>query len=123
MNVDARLRRSMRSCSRIQTYVRRRFSREQSLCSIFTLFKSDDREALKHYLNEQGIETGLHYPIPLHLQEAYANLGYKKGDFPVSESLSEHILSLPMFPTITREQIEYVCSAVMEFAKCQTAKV
>jgi dTDP-4-amino-4,6-dideoxygalactose transaminase len=87
------------------------------------IIKSHDREALKHYLNEQGIETGLHYPIPLHLQEAYANLGHKKGDFPVSESLSEHILSLPMFPTITREQIEYVCSAVMEFAKCQTAKV
>jgi len=87
------------------------------------IIQSSDREALKQHLGEQGIETGLHYPIPLHLQEAYANLGYKKGDFPVSESLSEHILSLPMFPTITKEQIEYVCSTVLEFAKCQTAKV
>jgi dTDP-4-amino-4,6-dideoxygalactose transaminase len=87
------------------------------------IIQSADRDALKQHLGEQGIETGLHYPIPLHLQEAYANLGYKKGDFPVSESLSERILSLPMFPTITKEQIEYVCSTVLEFAKCQTAKV
>ncbi len=85
------------------------------------VIQAEDRDALKHHLAEQGIETGLHYPVPLHLQQAYAELGYKAGDFPVAESLSRRILSLPMFPTITREQIECVCSAVTEFA-CQTVK-
>ena len=80
------------------------------------------REALKQFLGERGIESGLHYPLPLHLQEAYAALGYKLGDFPVSEALAGRILSLPMFPTITREQVAYVCSTMMEFPKCQTAK-
>lgn len=80
--------------------------------------QSDDRDALKQHLADQGIETGLHYPVPLHLQEAYAHLGYARGDFPVAESLAKRILSLPMFPTINREQVEYVCSAIMEFAQC-----
>jgi dTDP-4-amino-4,6-dideoxygalactose transaminase len=84
--------------------------------------QAPDREALKQHLGERGIETGLHYPVPLHLQRAYAHLGYKAGDFPVAESLSRHILSLPMFPTITREQIEYVCLAVMELTECVTGK-
>src|SRR5437763_7621421 len=53
----------------------------------------DDRDTLKQQLSERGIETGLHYPVPLHLQEAYASLGYKRGDFPVSERLAERILS------------------------------
>lgn len=83
--------------------------------------QSDDREGLKQHLSEQGVESGLHYPVPLHLQQAYAKLGYKEGDFPVAESLAKRILSLPMFPNITQEQIEYVCSAVAEFA-CQTVK-
>lgn len=82
--------------------------------------QTDDRDGLKQYLAEQGIETGLHYPVPLHLQEAYSHLGYKPGDFPVAEALASRILSLPMFPTITREQIEHVCSAIMEFAQCET---
>lgn len=86
------------------------------------VIQSNDRDALKQHLAEQGIETGLHYPVPLHLQQAYASLGYKAGDFPVSEALASRILSLPMFPTITRQQIEHVCSAVMEFAQCPTVK-
>lgn len=87
------------------------------------VIQANERDALKQHLAEQGIETGLHYPVPLHLQQAYASLGYKAGDFPVCESLASRILSLPMFPTITRQQIEYVCSAVMEFTQCPTAKV
>lgn len=86
------------------------------------VIQTDDRDGLKQRLAEQGIETGLHYPVPLHLQQAYAPLGYTAGDFPVAESLARRILSLPMFPTITQEQIEYVCSAVMEFAQCPTVK-
>lgn len=60
-----------------------------------------DREQLKDYLGEAGIGTGIHYPIPLHLQKAYAALGYKRGDFPVTEGVAAEILSLPMFPELT----------------------
>jgi dTDP-4-amino-4,6-dideoxygalactose transaminase len=87
------------------------------------VIQASERDALKQRLAEQGIETGLHYPVPLHLQKAYAHLGYKTGDFPVAESLAGRILSLPMFPTITAEQLEYVCAAVMEFVQCPTVKV
>jgi dTDP-4-amino-4,6-dideoxygalactose transaminase len=85
--------------------------------------QAEDRDALKVFLGDHGIETGLHYPLPLHRQQAYASLGYKPQDFPVTNALAGRILSLPMFPTITREQVEYVCSAVMEFKACPTVKV
>lgn len=73
------------------------------------------RDELRAYLEEQGISTGLHYPIPLHLQEAYSELGYKKGDFPIAEASAEEILSLPMFPELTEEQIEYVAHCIRKF--------
>jgi dTDP-4-amino-4,6-dideoxygalactose transaminase len=60
-----------------------------------------DREQLKDFLGEAGVGTGIHYPIPLHLQKAYANFPYKKGDFPVTERVAAEILSLPMFPELT----------------------
>jgi dTDP-4-amino-4,6-dideoxygalactose transaminase len=75
----------------------------------------DERDGLQKYLNEKGIGSGLHYPVPLHLQKAYANQGYKKGDFPVTESVASRLLSLPMFPELTKEQIEYVAQAIKEF--------
>ena len=75
----------------------------------------DDRDGLQGYLGEKGIATGLHYPLPLHLQKAYNHLGYKEGDFPVTERCANRLLSLPMYPELTREQIEYVCSAITEF--------
>ncbi len=75
----------------------------------------DKRDELQKFLNEKGVATGLHYPLPLHLQKAYAHLGYKKGDFPVTERVAERLLSLPMFPELTREQIEYVVDCIKEF--------
>lgn len=75
----------------------------------------DKREKLQDFLNSKGIATGLHYPLPLHLQQAYAHLGYKEGDFPVTEEVASRLLSLPMFPELTREQIEYVAKSVKEF--------
>ena len=79
----------------------------------------DNRDDLQKYLGDKGIATGLHYPLPLHLQKAYAHLGYKKGDFPVTERIADRLLSLPMFPELTREQIEYVVDCIKEFlAKC-----
>ena len=75
----------------------------------------DNRDELQKYLADKGISTVIHYPIPIHLQEAYKNLGYKEGDFPVTERLAKRILSLPMFPEITDEEIKYVCEAVKSF--------
>ena len=72
-----------------------------------------DRERMRRDLAEQGIGVGLHYPIPLHLQQAYQNLGWREGDFPETERAAESILSLPMFPHITEEQVDYVCSTLM----------
>ena len=75
----------------------------------------DDRDGLQNYLNSKGIASGLHYPLPLHLQKAYDHLGYKKGDFPVAENIADRLLSLPMFPELTRDQIEYVVESIKEF--------
>ena len=75
----------------------------------------DDRDGLQQYLGDKGIGTGLHYPIPLHLQKAYAGFGYKKGDFPNTERNTSRMLSLPMFAELTHDQIDYVVSCVKEF--------
>jgi len=77
----------------------------------------DDRDGLQKYLNEKGIGTGLHYPVPLHLQKAYAYKGYKEDDFPVTESVAKRLLSLPMFPELTRAQIEYIADCIKQFMK------
>jgi len=63
-------------------------------------------------LQEAGIETGLHYPLPIHLQKAYAFLGYRRGDLPVTEALCDRCLSLPMSADLTDEQISAVVSAL-----------
>jgi dTDP-4-amino-4,6-dideoxygalactose transaminase len=74
--------------------------------------RSANRDALSAALNAAGVSTGIHYPTPVHLQTAYADLGYKAGDFPVSEALGREYLSLPMFPELTGEQVAEVCRAV-----------
>ena len=82
------------------------------------VIRAEDRDKLQIFLKENGISTGLHYPIPLHLTQAYAHFGYKKGDFPVAEKLSNEILSLPMYPELTEDQIDYVCEKIKAFYKC-----
>ena len=72
------------------------------------------RDRICEAMQKAGIGVLIHYPIPLHLQEAYAQLGYKKGDFPVAERVSGDILSLPMFPHMRKEQVEYVCKNLKE---------
>lgn len=71
-----------------------------------------ERTALQNALTDLGIQTGIHYPIPCHLQPAFKHLGYEIGDFPHAEALSQEILSLPMFPGLSREQIERVVAAL-----------
>ncbi len=70
------------------------------------------RDELRERLAAAGIESGIHYPVPLHLQPAYAHLGYRVGDFPVAERLAAQILSLPMFPEITAEQQDHVVATL-----------
>jgi dTDP-4-amino-4,6-dideoxygalactose transaminase len=75
-----------------------------------------DRETLQAHLAEAGIGSGIHYPIPLHLQKAYENLNYKKGDFPVTERVAAEIVSLPMFPQLKPDQLHEVAKCVKDFA-------
>jgi dTDP-4-amino-4,6-dideoxygalactose transaminase len=72
----------------------------------------EQRSALQSYLKEQRIATGIHYPIPLHLQPAYAYLGLPEGSFPVTEKLAHRIVSLPMYPELTEEQIRFVTEQI-----------
>jgi dTDP-4-amino-4,6-dideoxygalactose transaminase len=87
--------------------------------SVYHLYvvRSNDREALMKYLNAAGIGTGIHYPIPLHLQKAYTNLRYKAGDFPVCEKVASEIVSLPMFPHLSAAQQANVVNGITRFAR------
>ncbi len=76
--------------------------------------RTHQREVLQQKLNERGIQTGIHYPIPVHQQTGYADLGYKFGDFPNSELVAKEILSLPMYAELSSEQVEMVSNAVRE---------
>jgi dTDP-4-amino-4,6-dideoxygalactose transaminase len=78
--------------------------------------RSADRDGLQQLLQSEGVQTGLHYPIPVHLQKAHADLGYKAGDFPESEAAAREVLSLPMFPEMTSAQVEQVVAAVRQEA-------
>jgi dTDP-4-amino-4,6-dideoxygalactose transaminase len=75
-----------------------------------------DREHFQSFLHNAGIGTSIHYPIPLHLQEAYKPLSYKAGSFPVSEKTAAQVVSLPMFPELTKQEIEYVCGMIKEWS-------
>jgi dTDP-4-amino-4,6-dideoxygalactose transaminase/acetyltransferase-like isoleucine patch superfamily enzyme len=86
--------------------------------SVYHLYviRTSNREGMMTYLKEAGIGTGIHYPIPLHLQKAYVSLGYSLGDYPVAESASGEILSLPMYPQLTANQQSRVVRAVISFS-------
>ena len=81
------------------------------------VIRVDNREKLKAYLAEKGIASGFHYKYPLHLQKAYKYLSHREGDFPVTEKVMKEIISLPMYPELSADQIEYVADAVKTFLK------
>jgi dTDP-4-amino-4,6-dideoxygalactose transaminase len=83
----------------------------QSVYHLYVI-RVPDRDQVQQKLAAKGIATGLHYPIPLHLQNAYKHLGFKKGDFPVTEACAKQILSLPMYPELTADQIQYVVDSI-----------
>lgn len=84
------------------------------------VIRSEDRERLIAQLQEAGIGTGIHYPIPLHLQKAYASLNYRVGDFPVTERVAVEIVSLPMYPQLAPEQQIRVTDTIKTFASVST---
>ncbi|MDP7323201.1 MAG: DegT/DnrJ/EryC1/StrS family aminotransferase [Candidatus Woesearchaeota archaeon] len=83
---------------------------------VFHLYviQCEKRDSVQDALKEKGISTGVHYPIPLHLQPAFKDLGYKKGSLPVTEKIVDRILSLPLFPELEQKQIEFVCEAIKD---------
>jgi len=84
---------------------------------VFHLFVigTDNRDELLQFLKQKEIVCGIHYPVPLHFQGVYRGLGYKAGDFPVSERLASRILSLPLYPELKKEEVRYVKNAFNEF--------
>jgi dTDP-4-amino-4,6-dideoxygalactose transaminase len=82
--------------------------------------RTDDREGLMAFLKDAGIGSGIHYPIPLHLQKAYSSMNYLPGDFPNTECAAAAIVSLPMFPTLTSEQQARVVDMVQSFVEAKT---
>jgi dTDP-4-amino-4,6-dideoxygalactose transaminase len=80
------------------------------------------RDELQGFLGDRGIATGIHYPIPVHLQVAFAELGHSRGDFPLSEAAADEVLSLPMFPEMTIEQQDEVIAALAEWATTKGAQ-
>ncbi|TAE84000.1 MAG: DegT/DnrJ/EryC1/StrS family aminotransferase [Bacteroidetes bacterium] len=85
--------------------------------SVFHLFviRTEKREALQQFLTEQGIGTLIHYPLPPHLQEAYSDLGFKKGDFPLAEKIADTCLSLPIYPGLTEQEVSFICDTIKSF--------
>ena len=81
----------------------------------YTLKVADGRDELKEFLDNREIPSMIYYPLGLHLQDAYRNLGYRKGDFPVTEELSGQVLSLPMHTELDQNQLEYIVNTIIEF--------
>jgi dTDP-4-amino-4,6-dideoxygalactose transaminase len=87
--------------------------RDECVYHQFAIYVSN-RNAVIAQLKERGIETSVHYPKPVHLQPAYSSLGYPAGTFPNAERACERVLSLPLFPGMTAEQVNYVATSVLE---------
>ena len=92
---------------------------DKNVISAFHLYviHVSNRDELASYLNENNIYTGLHYPIPIHLQAAYKNLNHKIGDFPISEKNAKNCLSLPIYSELPLEHVDYVCEKIINFYK------
>ena len=89
----------------------------ENATSVFHLYviRTKERNKLQSYLTEKGIGTVIHYPIPPHLQEAYSDLNYKKGDFPIAEKIAETCLSLPIYSGLTQDDVRFVGNTIKDF--------
>ena len=79
------------------------------------VIRTPERQGLKSHLTSRGIQTGIHYPLPLHFQLAYQELGYQPGDFPRAEAAAEEILSLPIYPELESSQVEHISGAIADY--------
>jgi len=79
------------------------------------------RDELKSYLADHGVGTAIHYPVPIHLQEAYQDLGYRWGDFPVAEACADEILSLPMYPELREDEVREIARLIKEYNEQQAS--
>ncbi len=96
-------------------------SRSRAVYHLYVV-RTSHREGLMEHLKQAGIGSGIHYPIPLHLQKAYAGMNYRPGDFPVTEKVAAEIVSLPMFPQLTAEQQGRVVEEILHFTAKSTTK-
>ncbi|MEW8992871.1 DegT/DnrJ/EryC1/StrS family aminotransferase [Clostridium sp.] len=81
---------------------------------VFNIF-AENRDGLAEYLKSKGVATSIYYPKPLHLQKCFEYLGYKEGQFPVTERMCKQILALPIYPELTNEEVQYICECIKEF--------
>lgn len=81
---------------------------------VFNIF-AENRDGLAEYLKSKGVATSIYYPKPLHLQKCFEYLGYKEGQFPVTEKMCEQILALPIYPELTNEEVQYICECIKEY--------
>jgi dTDP-4-amino-4,6-dideoxygalactose transaminase len=81
----------------------------------------EDRNDFQAHLKACGVDSGIHYPVPIHLQPAYAHLGHSAGDFPVAESLARRIVSLPIYPEMTDTQVDTVIEAALAWSPARVA--
>jgi dTDP-4-amino-4,6-dideoxygalactose transaminase len=110
----ARYRKLLADCNGVQCQ-----SELPNSTHVYHLFmiQNERRDSLKQFLQDRGVQSGIHYPTPIHMQKAYADLGHKKGDFPNAEKTSSKILSLPMYAELPDDDIAYVCDQIREFTK------
>jgi dTDP-4-amino-4,6-dideoxygalactose transaminase len=92
----------------------------KSVYHVFPLF-TEQRDALREYLHANGISTGIHYPIPVHLQRGFSNLGYVEGDLPHTEQVCREVMSLPMYPELTSDNVMQVADSVQQFCRQSVA--
>lgn len=104
----------LRDCSQIQIP---RVSNDAEHVYHLYVILCDRRDELQLYLKDNNIDTLIHYPVPPHLQEAYNDLGYKKGDFPIAEKIAEQCLSLPLYPGMKENDIIFVAKSIKDFFK------
>ena len=92
--------------------------KEKATSQVFNFFilKTEKRKKLKEYLKKNGVGFGIHYEFPIHLQKGYEFLGYKKDDLPITEKVSNEIISLPIFPELTDREIEYIVEKINKFS-------
>jgi dTDP-4-amino-4,6-dideoxygalactose transaminase len=102
----------LKDCREIKTPVEREYNHH--IYHQYTL-RVESREALSPFLKERKVGVGTYYPLPLHLQECYRDLGHRRGDLPNSEKISEEVVSLPIFPELTEAEQDYVIGSIREF--------